>query len=104
MNYWKECVEAALDEAGLPATPAQIESIAKCVAISHDQYGMAFGHDCIPNPLQTENDRLTKALKIEQSMVFCKECKGTGTIYSYGGTYQFVSRCDKCNGTGKHLP
>ena len=104
MNYWKEAIEAALDDAGLKATTEQVETMTKAITISHDQYGMAFGHDCIPNPLQTEIKRLTKELETEQRMIFCKECKGTGTIYSYGGTFQSVSQCDKCRGKGKHLP
>jgi len=104
MRYWKESIEAALDEACLTATPAQIETIVKCVEISHDQYGMAFGHDCIPNPVVLENDRLKKALKIEQDKVGCKTCNGRGSITENFGTRSSTSRCDRCNGEGKHSP
>jgi hypothetical protein len=104
MNYWKESIEAALDEAGLTATPDQIETITKCVEISHDQYGMAFGHDCIPNPLKLENEQLKRELKVEQSKIACKECHGRGNITENFGTRSSTSRCDRCNGEGKHLP
>ena len=104
MNYWKECVESALDEVGLSATDEQINTIVKCIEISHDQYGMAFGHDCIPNPLVEDNKRLIEQLQIERDKKPCKECGGRGNItYNYG-TRSSTSRCDRCNGEGKHSP
>lgn len=104
MRYWKECIESALDEAGMVATPTQVESITKCVEISHDQYGMAFGYDCIPNPIMLENERLKKELEIERDKIPCKSCKGNGSITENWGTRSSMSRCDRCHGEGKHSP
>lgn len=54
MDYWKECIEEALDDAGITATKEQIETIVGWVEGAHDNYGMAHGHDCIPNPMISE--------------------------------------------------
>ena len=63
MDYWEECIEAACDEAGVIVTKEQIKSIATDVEVAHEQYGMAFGHDCIPNPLLADVQRLEHEIK-----------------------------------------
>ena len=60
MDHWDECISEALDDAGITATKEQIKNIAGWVQGAHENYGMAYGHDCIPNPLQTEIDTLKK--------------------------------------------
>ena len=50
MDYWTECISTALDEAGIVATKEQIEIIVGAVEGGHENYGMAHGYDCIPNP------------------------------------------------------
>lgn len=104
MNYWKECITEAIEEAGIAATEAQIESISKFVSGAHEQYGMAHGHDCIPNPLKLENDRLEKALESERTKVVCPDCGGNGSIYSEFGTRSSWSSCARCRATGKVSP
>lgn len=54
MNYWVECIACSLDEHGVKATQEQIEAIAADVEVSHENFGMAHGYDCIPNPLHAE--------------------------------------------------
>ena len=58
MNYWKEAVEVALDEAGAfeALSPAQIDIVAKSIEGSADVKAEATGETCIPNPLKTELD------------------------------------------------
>jgi DnaJ-class molecular chaperone len=102
MNYWKECIKEALEDAKLPATEEQIELITSWVEGAHDNFGMAHGHDCIPHPIEEENRRLTNLLKTERDLVYCKECDGTGRIVCYGPYHSSDSPCDKCNGSGKH--
>lgn len=63
MNYWQECISEALDEAGIEASQEQIQTIAKIVSGAHENYGMAFGHDCIPNPVLAEVETLKKKIK-----------------------------------------
>jgi len=103
-DYWEECIANALEETGLSATSEQIKSIACDVRIGHENYGMAHGHDCIPNPLQEENSKLSRALKIEREKIQCPRCKGSGRIISYGGTFESNSQCIKCSGEGKIHP
>lgn len=103
MNYWKECVESAFDEAGLLATQKQIESISECVRLSHENYGLYTGEECIPNPLEIENKRLRRELRIESDKVTCSTCKGRGSITEAGPVHFSVSRCCDCNGEGKRL-
>ena len=103
MEYWKECLSEAFDEVGIVATDEQITKVANDIEISHQNYGMAYGHDAIPNPLQTENDKIKKDLKDERDKVICEVCSGKGNLISYGGTFQSISACWKCKGEGKYL-
>jgi len=100
-NYWEECISEAFEEAKLKATPEQIDIVASWVEGAHENYGMAHGHDCIPNPLQLENEKLKKELKKEQDKTVCKACNGRGRIISNFGTRSSDSQCDKCRGYGK---
>ena len=101
MNYWEEYISEALEDAKLTATPEQIKLIASWVEGAHENYGMAHGHDCIPNPFKLENERLKNELKKEQDKTVCKTCKGKGRIISSYGTLSSDSECYKCRGTGK---
>jgi hypothetical protein len=100
MDYWKECIESALEDAGLPYTPTQLESVANDVRIAHEQYGMAYGHDAIPNPVKLENEKLKKELDSERNKRICHVCKGSGEERSYGPVHSSVTQCFKCHGSG----
>lgn len=102
MNYWEECISIAAEECGLDITKEQIEFIAGSVESGHENYGMAYGSYCIPNPLQIENDKLKTELKKEKDKVICSECKGTGRIISVGPVHSCESECFKCRGKGRH--
>lgn len=68
MDYWHECIAESFDDAGITATEEQIKTVASWVEGAHENYGMAFGHDCIPNPMETEVNELKKKIeKLEQS-------------------------------------
>lgn len=54
MDYWKYCIEEAFDEAGITATKEQIDIVAGRVENGYENYGMAHGYDCIPNPMNLE--------------------------------------------------
>lgn len=67
MDYWEECISEAFEDAGIIATSEQIDAVASWVEGAHECYGMAHGHDCIPNPANTEIEELKKRLrKMEQ--------------------------------------
>lgn len=101
MDYWKECIEAALEDAGIEGTTGQVESIANDVRIAHEQYGMCHGHDAIPNPLRQRVDSLEKDLAEERSKRTCTACNGTGVIVDDAGFRSSTTRCDRCNGNGR---
>ena len=58
MDYWNECISEAMDESGIVATEAQIKTVADIVSGAHQEYGMAFGHDAIPNPMIAEIEQI----------------------------------------------
>ena len=63
MEYWKICIEEALCEAGIKATEKQINLVTEWVEGAHENYGMATGQECIPNPMESEADELKRKLK-----------------------------------------
>lgn len=101
MKYWEECIKEAFEESEIDATEKQINDVVEWVEGAHENYSMAHGHDCIPDPKNTEIEELKRKLKREQGKQICRECNGRGSI-----TENFVcgrsstSRCYKCNGEG----
>ena len=65
MKYWKICIEEAVSEIGISATEEQIAALAEWVEGAHDNYGMAHGHDCIPNPAETAREEYARRHKKE---------------------------------------
>lgn len=103
-DYWFECIAEAFDDTGIVATKEQISNVAGWVEGAHENYGMAHGYDCIPNPTQIENKRLSKELELERSKVVCPECNGKRRLVTYGPYHSSDSECWKCRGEGKVLP
>lgn len=102
-NYWDECISEAFESAGIKATKEQIETVSIWVEGAHENYGMAFGHDAIPNPVIEENKKLEKQLDDERRKVWCAECNGTGSITTHGPVHSGTSQCWKCRGEGRLL-
>lgn len=67
LKYWIEAVETALEEIDKlhNFTNAEIKDLAENLQISAEQESMAFGRECIPNPLQTEIQNLKAQHKKE---------------------------------------
>ncbi len=63
MDYWKECIEVAFEDAGITATDGQIADVAGSVEGGHENYGMAHGHDAIPNPRDADIEQLNRRIK-----------------------------------------
>lgn len=101
MDYWEECIAQAFEDAGIKATKEQIDTVISWVEGAHDNYGMAHGHECIPNPLLSEIKELKKSLSIERSKVTCNECDGKGRIISHGPHHSSNSECNRCRGEGR---
>jgi len=54
MSYWEECIKEAFEDSKIEATSEQIDNVTAWVENSYENYGMAHGHDCAPNPLESE--------------------------------------------------
>ena len=104
MSYFHETVSEALDQEGIDATEKQIENIAEAVQIAHDMYSEYMGHQHIPNPIKTKNEKLKKELEKERNKVGCDKCNGTGSIREQWLDRCSTHTCPKCNGEGKYLP
>lgn len=101
MDYWKECISEAFDDAGVTVTSKQLETVASWVEGAHENYGLATGHDCIPNPMKLENDRLQVKLEKERNKDTCPICEGKGDITMHGPVHSATSQCWKCRGEGR---
>ena len=105
-DYWTEHAEIAVSDAGLTATPDQIQTIAGVIESAHEFYGQSMGHDVASANLRGEREREMKALEDEiqreKDKVPCKVCNGTGETHTYGGTMMSTSQCWKCKGDGRH--
>lgn len=99
MDYWKECVSCALDEAGITASDEQILLVTSVIEGAHENIGQAF---YMPeNPLIAENEKLTKKLSVERNKTHCRTCDGRGRIYTEGPHHGSDSECYKCRGEGR---
>lgn len=105
MDYWKEHAEIAMDEANLTANEHQINIIAGVIESAHEFYGQSMGHDVASaNFIANEKrklDNLKAELERERAKTLCQECKGSGELITYGGTFQSTSQCSSCNGEGR---
>ena len=63
MDYWKECIAEACEDAGVKMTDEQLDTVTSWVEGAHENYGMATGAECIPNPLYAEVESWKKAHK-----------------------------------------
>ncbi len=68
-DYWNESVECALNEAGVAASPEQINLIAASIVASKEHESLADGSWCIPNPLTSEIERIKsdRSKELEQT-------------------------------------
>lgn len=59
-DYWKECIEESFEDAGISATKEQIDIIVNWAESAHENYGMAHGHEYIPNPMAAEVENIKR--------------------------------------------
>ena len=103
MDYWLECVDAALDAAGVPATSEQVAAIARDVENAHDLYGEVTGLSVASANLaaqqRREESHLQQRLRYEQEVprVRCNSCKGFGFVRDGWGR---DFGCNDCDGKG----
>lgn len=73
MDYWKECIAEAMEDAGITATDEQIDTVTSWVEGAYENYGLATGLDAIPNPLSIEIASLRRDLGRERDKDHCEE-------------------------------
>jgi len=100
-NYWKICIEEALSESKITATQEQIDEVISWVEGAHENYDLQHGHECIPNPLQLDNDSLRRELNIEKNKIHCETCNGRGRIIENMISHSSNTECWKCRGEGR---
>ena len=106
-DYYQECFEIAMDEAGCghllaQMTGAQKAEIGGAIAGGVENEGQAFYRP--ESPLIGENDRLTRKLRWERELAACQECGGSGRLEYSAGPWAVNTGCDVCRGTGKVHP
>tara|TARA_R100001086_G_scaffold239128_1_gene164327 strand:- start:90 stop:407 length:318 start_codon:yes stop_codon:yes gene_type:complete len=95
-DYWQECVATALDEAGVKATPGQVDKIAGSVECGHENYGMAHGHDCIPNPMIAEKERAVKNVRDEAKREVADLCQKIASLeWQLDSTYNELQQANQ---------
>lgn len=106
MDYWKDCIAEAFEDAGIVATAEQLSTVVAWVEGAHENYSMAHGYDCIPNPLVAEIEKLKRDLRNERNKVACPHCSGRGNIVCHdsGSGRSSDSECGLCRGEGRVLP
>lgn len=107
-QYWQDCISEAAEECDLDLTKAQLECLSYHIQMGRDDISMASGDAVASSNLfahiEREKDDMAKALRREKDKVQCKPCAGSGSITTYGGTFQATSSCWKCKGYGRHDP
>ncbi len=103
MNYWEICVTEAIEEAGIVATKEQIAFVVDGVQGAFDNYDLATGVECIPDPRDCELKEANRKLEIEESKIHCRECNGLGRIVENFGTRSSDTECSRCRGEGRHV-
>lgn len=108
MDYWKDTISEAFEDAGITATDEQIETVAQWAESGHENYSMAMGHDVASANLAAERERERKAgweaAERERNKVHCRECNGRGRIVASDGIRSSDSECSKCRGEGRRDP
>lgn len=106
MDYWKESIEEALSEIGISATEAQTKELIEWIEGSHDNYGMAMGHDVASANWESDESRELKRMKAEDekkrqwelSTKPCRACTTTGWVRDGWGR---DVQCPDCYGKGR---
>ena len=67
LNYWIEAVESALEEVGKLTlfSKDDIKILAETLQISSEQQSMMFGYENIPNPLESEIQKIKSEFEVE---------------------------------------
>ena len=104
MDYWKECIESAFDEAGISATEEAVKHVAECVEGAQEVHGEMTGEMITDiNYEQSEQEAIRciqRELKREKRKEPCEACSGLGQVKVFvplvGG--YVTEECPECRG------
>jgi len=107
MEYWKECVMEAFEDANIIATEDQLDTVVSWVEGAHDNYSMATGLDVAnANYISEEAIELQRMKEEKESNERwlneskpCRSCNTTGVVRDGWGR---DSTCYECNGKGRN--
>lgn len=107
MDYWRECIEEAFEDAKITASREQIENVVDWVEGAYENYGTATGNEVASINFISDESRELEELKKEQEKEQswklatkpCKRCTTTGTIIDGYGRNQ---TCGYCDGKGRY--
>ena len=78
-NYWLEAICTSAEDRGVTLSEEQADGMARDMQANHECYGMAFGHDCIPDPMKTElhnaqirHEKIIKEFEENEAALKCK--------------------------------
>ncbi|WP_333998254.1 hypothetical protein [Burkholderia orbicola] len=91
LDYWLESLGYALEEVGAydALTPEQRKDVAEALVVSAENEGMAMGRDCIPNPMNSEIERLKAAHRAEierfeeRERIYCRDIARSQNVDSH---------------------
>ncbi|MFA8336361.1 hypothetical protein [Burkholderia cenocepacia] len=91
LSYWLESLGYALEEAGAydALTPDQRKQVAESLVVSAENESTAMGRDCIPNPLNSEIERLKAAHRTEiesfreRERIFCRDIARSQSVEAH---------------------
>ena len=64
------CIEESFGDAGITATESQISEVVDCVKGAFENYNLATGLECIPNPINAEVARLRDECRKLQEQIY----------------------------------
>lgn len=106
IDYWKECIAESAEACLANLSPEQIESIARDVQISHENYSLFSGLDEATKGMKSEVEKELESLKLankkNEDWVFstqpCRACTTTGIVRDGWGR---DIECPDCRGKGR---
>ena len=107
-NYWKVITHEVIPDMGIALTETQRDELLDAITGHAEMEGEATGRYILDQNLRSskakEEQGLRDELKFEREKITCRSCDGTGSITTYGGTFQSTSSCHECNGQGRVHP
>lgn len=102
MDYWGECIKESFEDAGISASPDQIDTVISWVEGAHENYSLGTGLDVANANFISDEARELEELKknIEKRRIWeiettpCRSCTTTGFVRDGWGRDRTCAACD----------